>query len=213
MSKHIIQYRMPFVHEVHVGIEADSEEEALQIAREQLESGQEIPVNNPLYPVFRDTLREAENATPRYTVLEHIEAPHWPKPDDSVEAIQRRHFANLASRLLVQAFEGKRQGEFDRELIEQAHLAALPAIGSPAGRTTAMINRIAVIIEGDVIQAVVADRPQEVCVSTVEYSPDGFDASELRWITQDNGHQAQALVTEHFVEAAAICLDEVFDPS
>ncbi len=34
MSKHIIQYRMPFVHEVHVGIEADSEEEALRIARE-----------------------------------------------------------------------------------------------------------------------------------------------------------------------------------
>ncbi|WP_456448741.1 hypothetical protein, partial [Thiolapillus sp.] len=78
MSKYIIQYRMPFVHEVHVGIEADSEEEALRIAREQLESGQEIPVNNPLYPVLRDTLREAENATPRYTVLEHIEAPHWP---------------------------------------------------------------------------------------------------------------------------------------
>jgi len=75
-----------------------------------------------------------------------------------------------------------------------------------------MINRIAVVIEGDVIQAVVADRPQEVHMATVEYSPDGFDASELRCITQGNGHQAQALVTEHFVEAAAICLDEVFDP-
>jgi len=111
MSKHIIQYRMPFMHEVHIGIEADSEEQALQIAREQLESGHEAPVNNPLYPVLRDSLREAENATPRYTVLKHIKAPYWPKPDDSVEAIQRRHFANLASRLLVQAFEGKRQGE------------------------------------------------------------------------------------------------------
>ncbi|WP_419605089.1 hypothetical protein, partial [Thiolapillus sp.] len=66
MSKHIIQYHMPFVHEIRIGIKADSEEEALRISREQLESGQELPVNNPLYPVLRDTLREAENGSSRW---------------------------------------------------------------------------------------------------------------------------------------------------
>lgn len=211
MSKHIIRYRMPFVHEVHIGIEAESEAEALQIARELLKAGREAPLNNPLFPVLRDSLTEADGATPQYAVLKRVDTKHWPQPDDSVDMLRRRHFANLAAQLLVQAIE--KQGDIDRELLDQAYLAALPATTSPDGRPLPTPNRVAVIIEGDVVQAVVADRPQEVSLATVEYSPDGFHASELREIIQGDGHPAQALVTEHFVEEAAIDLDEVFDPS
>jgi len=211
MSKHIIRYRMPFVHEVHIGIEAESQEEALQIARELLEAGREVPLNNPLFPVLRDSLTEADGATPQYAVLKRVDTKHWPQPDDSVDMLRRRHFANLAASLLVQAIE--RQDAIDRELLDQAYLAALSATASPDGRPLPTTNRIAVIIEGDAVQSVVADRPQEVHVATVEYSPDGFGTDELRWITQGNGHQAQALVVEHFVEESAIHLDDIFDPS
>jgi|GEM_PF-6828632 len=212
MNKYVIQYRTPFMHEVHLGIEAESEQEALQIAREQLESGHEVLPNNPLFPVLHDSLREAGGAQPQYAVLKRIDAEHWPASDDSVEALRRRHFANLAAQLLVQAFEGRRPDDCDLVLLNQARLAALSAT-APHQESAAAANRIAVIIEGDVIQAVVADRPQEVSLATVEYSPDGFDASELHDITQGDGRRAQALVTEHFVEEAAIDLDEVFDPS
>ncbi|HIE56280.1 MAG TPA: hypothetical protein EYP90_14090 [Chromatiaceae bacterium] len=211
MSKHIIRYRMPFVHEVHIGIEAENQEKALQTARELIEAGREVPLNNPLFPVLRDSLKEADGAVPQYTALKQVETRNWPQPDDSVDMLRRRHFANLAASLLVQAIDG--QNGINRELLNQAYLAALPATASPDGRPLPTINRMAVVIEGGIIQSVVADRPQEVRVATVEYSPDGFATDELRWVTQGNGHQAQALVVERFVEEPAIHLDDVFDPS
>jgi hypothetical protein len=211
MSKHIVQYRMPFVHEVHIGIEAESEEEALQLARELVETSHEDSLNNPLFPVLHDSLQEAEGAAAQYTVVRQVDTKHWPQPDSSVDMLRRRHFANLAAGLLVQAIE--RQNSIDQELLDQAYLAALPATTSPDGRPLPTYNRIAVIIEGDIVQSIVADRPQEVHVATVEYSPDGFDTDELRWITQGDGHQSQALVVEHFVEEPAIRLDDVFEPS
>lgn len=61
------------------------------------------------------------------------------------------------------------------------------------------------------MQSVVADRPDIApSVAVIDYDTDGFEADDLRHITQLNDNKAKALFVEHCVEAAAIDLDEVF---
>ncbi|MFZ0256091.1 MAG: hypothetical protein WAN46_10675 [Gammaproteobacteria bacterium] len=59
--------------------------------------------------------------------------------------------------------------------------------------------------------SIVTDRPEVApSVAVIDYDTDGFEAEDLRRITQSNGGKVKALVVEHCVETAAIDLDEVF---
>ena len=69
-------------------------------------------------------------------------------------------------------------------------------------------------MEGGIVQAVIADQPDAApSVAVIDYDTDGFETDELRHITQSDGTKSSALVVEHFVEAASIDLDEVFQPT
>ena len=71
-------------------------------------------------------------------------------------------------------------------------------------------NRVAVILEGGIVQSVVADRPEEVEVAVIDYDADGCDESEIARVTQPDGSMSDAWVYDCMIERPRISLDEVF---
>jgi arsenate reductase-like glutaredoxin family protein len=70
---------------------------------------------------------------------------------------------------------------------------------------------LAVVIEGGLVQAVIADRPEAApAVAVIDYDTEGFEVEDLRDIAQSDGSKAKALVVEHCVESASVDLDDVF---
>jgi len=71
-------------------------------------------------------------------------------------------------------------------------------------------NRVAVMVEGGLVQAIVADRPDQLRVAVVDYDTEGCDAADLTSLAQPAGRSTPACVREMVVEPAAISLDAVF---
>jgi hypothetical protein len=71
----------------------------------------------------------------------------------------------------------------------------------PEGRPgeTAPPIRVAVALEGGIVQGAVADRPG-VAVTVLDYDTDGADADRVWAIPQDNGGTENAYVAEHDAE-------------
>lgn len=215
--KYIVQYTLPYEHRVMVGIEAESREAAIARANELFDQGdiwddtQEVPL---LYDDFEET---GDAGIPLEFTVEDEVSGDWPEADASVKEIRRRDAAFQAAHLLVEAYRRgeERGGSIDWDDLDQAYQAALIAAGPSAGRvyTTPRetCERLALVIEGGLVQAVVADRPDTApSVAVIDYDAEGFETDELRYITQSDGNKAEALVVEHCVEQATIDLNEVF---
>ena len=218
--KYIIQYTLPYEHRVMVGIEAESREAAITRANELFEQGdiwddtQEVPL---LYDDFEET---GDAGIPLEFTVEDEISGDWPEADASVKEIRRRDAAFQAARLLVEAYRRGEEcgGSIDWDDLDQAYQAALQAAGTVVHRGPARprraCERLAVVMEGGIVQAVVADQPDAApCVAVIDYDTDGFETDELRYITQADGTKSSALVVEHFVAQASIDLDEVFQPT
>lgn len=215
--KYVIQYTLPYEHRVMVGIDAESREAAIARANELFDQGdiwndtQEVPL---LYDNFEET---GDAGIPLDFTVEDEISGDWPEPDASVKEIHRREAAFQAARLLVDAYRRgeERGGSIDWDDLDRAYQAALIATGTYADRVCTTPRgtreRLAVVIEGGLVQAIVADRPEAVpSVAVIDYDTDGFEPEELRYITQSDGTKSTALVVEHYVERAAIDLNEVF---
>ena len=215
--KYVIQYTLPYEHRVMVGIEAKSRTEAIARANELFDQGniwddtKEVPL---LYDDFEET---GDAGIPLEFTVEDEVSGDWPEPDASVKEIRRRDAAFLAARLLIEAYQHgeERGGSIDWDELDQAYQAALQASGAVAQNVSTRprrpCERLAVVIEGGLVQSVVADQPDSApSVAVVDYDTDGFEPEELRYITQSDGTKSTALVVEHFVEAAGIDLDDVF---
>ncbi len=134
--RYIVECQVPFVREIRVGIDADSEEDALWIARELMESPEELHTDNPFFQqrVIRDALlEEPDGSHVTCRIRERLE-PHqeWPLPDPSVDALRRRQMAMRAALLLVEALSGH-EAELEQALLDQAHALALRATGGLDG--------------------------------------------------------------------------------
>ena len=143
----------------------------------------------------------------------------WPEPDASVKAIRRRDAAFQAVHLLIEAYRRgeERGGSIDWEDLDQAYQAALQASeASPeTGRPDPgpRCSRLAVVMEGGIVQAVIADQPEAApAVAVVDYDIVGQALEDLCDITQSDGSRSKAYVVEPWVEPARIDLDEVFRP-
>lgn len=71
-------------------------------------------------------------------------------------------------------------------------------------------NRVAVVLEGGIVQSVVADRPEDIEVAVIDYDADGCDESEIVRLTQPDGSTSDAWVYDCLTERPRISLDEVF---
>jgi len=147
-------------------------------------------------------------------------AGDWPKSDASVTYIRRREAAFLAARLLTEAYRcGEEQaGSIDWDDLDQAYQSALRASGADVERDhirpRKLCTRLAIVLEGGIVQAVIADQPDAApAVAVVDYDTDGYESEELCSITQSDGSQSKALVVEHYVEPTHINLDEIFQKS
>ena len=190
--KRIVECKVPFVREVRIGIDADTEEEAVRIARELMESP-DLPLDNPIFPVLRDALEETGGPESCQVVEVLTDDQDCPLPDSSVSALRRRVEATRAARLLVQALSGS---EPDEDLLDAAYAAALRATGRNDG-TGPTRNRIAIITEGGAIQAVVAEDPHAIQVIEIDYTRSAVGG--------------RPPILEHPVEESALEMEELFD--
>ncbi|HSH28976.1 MAG TPA: hypothetical protein VK971_03625 [Thiohalobacter sp.] len=125
--KYIVEYTLPYLHRVQVGIVAESEQAAIAKAERLFHEG-EIWDDTPDVPLLFDDFEEDDTsgAVLRFTVVETVDESRgsWPEPDGSVLELRRRDNAYRAARMLVQA---GRAG-FDRKWLDQAYRHALQAI-------------------------------------------------------------------------------------
>lgn len=215
--RYIIQYTLPYEHKVMVGIEAESREAAVAKAGELFDQG-DIWQDSAEVPLLYDDFEEQGDAgVPLEFTVEDEVCGDWPEPEASVKEIRRRDAAFQAVRLLVEAYRRgeERGGSIDWDDLDQTYRVALEAsetAGCKARRSSRKAcERLVVVIEAGLVQAVVAGRPDVTpAVAVIDYDTEGFEPEDLRHIPQSDGSKAKALVVEHCVEAAAIDLDEVF---
>jgi len=143
----------------------------------------------------------------------------WPKPGASVKAIHRRDAAFPSVRLLIEVYRRGEEwgGSIDWEDLDQAYQAALQASGvSPKTdrpESSSRCSRLAVVTEGGMAQAVIADRPGTApAVAVVDYDIEGQAPEDLRGITQSDGSRSKAHVVQPWIEPARINVDEVSWP-
>jgi hypothetical protein len=192
--KYIIECKVPFVREVRIGIEADTAEDAIWIAQELMESSERLHLDNPIFPVLRDALEEADGSKVAYTVAEELpDRQPWPMSDHSVDAVRRQEEAAHAAMLLVKAMSS---ADPDQLLLSAAYAAALRATGRADGGTRSE-NRMAIITEGGAIRSIVAERPYAVRVVEVDYTRSTSDTKPP--------------IVEHPVEESGLDLEELFN--
>ena len=123
--KHIVEYRLDYEHIVQVGIEANTPEEAEELAQELFDAG-DLWNNTPEVPLLFDEYEETDGRALIFNVLESG-VENYPEPDHSVKAGIRDTAARKAASMVVKAFTDAAElgGQVDMAAIERAYEVAV----------------------------------------------------------------------------------------
>lgn len=161
-NKFVVRYRLPYLHEVEVGIEAPNAHIAKQRARRLFDAAT-LWDDTERVPLLRDAFDE-EEARGAPLVFEAEAVEQWPAPDASVLDIRRRAHAREACERLVAAYdEGlRRGGSVDWSDLDAAAQSAREALatqprwpGAPTGWSTDL-PKVLVVVRGGVAETFIA---------------------------------------------------------
>jgi len=180
MPRYETAYELKYHHRVVVGIEADSEEAAIEKAEKAFEAGT-IWDNAPDRPLLYDDFCEDEGEL--HWEADEIDGDAWPEPDASVAAL-RRHNASedmlgalCAARDELEIWaEGARKQGGDRGT-DLALADVNAAIAAATGKLAPLYDVASFGPAGEVIQiikAVALDQVEELRAWLVEFNPNAF---------------------------------------
>lgn len=192
MKKFNVTYEIDYVHRVTVGIEAQDEQSALVKAEQVF--GQGVIWDDTDMPLLYDDFEEKDGESLIFTAQE---VSDFPEPDASVKEIKRRQFAFDACRALL-------SGDF-----EAAMMLSRQATGQ---LKSSRDLKIAVVIEGGIVQSIVSDQPSLLPdVLVINYDIDGTSDGDHWLVPQDYGDDARAIVYSRVPELPKIGLDAVVE--
>lgn len=216
--KYVVQYTVPYVQRLIVGVEADSPEEAIEMASAWSETGDTIQ-NGKLVSFLFDEYK-ADDTLGRFTIERELaEDVPWPEFNEGINTSHEHESAFQVCKLLIDAYRRGEMsgGSIDWDELDQAYQAALKAASQQKDPTRSRAgnrcSRIAIVLEGGIVQAVIADQPEAApAVAVVDYDIEGQSPEDLCDITQSDGSRSKAYVVEPWIEPSRIDLDEVFRP-
>jgi hypothetical protein len=187
IKKYVVEYQLPYVHFVQVGVMAESSEAAIKAAQAAFDLGT-IWDNTPTMPLLTDLYDETSNSTEPFQPLkfEAEEVEEWPQPDPTVRQIERENAAMEACRLLYQAYEHQDSG--DEFFLTAALQSAKAALSYGDGNTLPPMPPLPTIVlgvHGGMVQWIDSNRPSLVIV--LDFDVDGASTQELAEITLEDG--------------------------
>ena len=214
--KYVVQCTAPYVERFMVGIEAASPDEAIKKAKAMSETGDIMQASEEV-PLLLDE-SEGDDSLVRFTIEQELaENEPWPEPDGYVNTRHQHEAAFQVGKLLIEAYRRgeTRGGSIDWDELDLAYQAALKAACNnehpPCVKTGKRCSRLDIVLEGGIVQSVIADRPGVApAVAVIDYNVEGHEPEDLCRITQYDGQQSKAYVIESHIEPARIDLDEVF---
>ena len=125
-QKFVVSYQLDYVHSVSVGIEAQNQAEAQQIAKQAFNEAL-IWDNTEALPLLSDDYHESED---EYMVWECERVEQFPEPDHSVQRLKQEQAAFRVCRGLIEAYQrGEASGgSIDWEDLDQLLPLALEAL-------------------------------------------------------------------------------------
>ena len=184
IKNYVVEYQLPYVHFVQVGVRAESSEAAIKAASIAFDAGT-IWDNTPTMPLLTDLYEEVGNAgEPLKFEAEQVE--EWPQPDSTVRQIERENAAMEACRLLLQAYEHDDSG--DENFLTAALESAKAALSFGDGKTPPPMPPLPTIvlgIHGGMVQWVDSNRPSLAIV--LDFDIDGASTKDLAEVTLEDG--------------------------
>jgi hypothetical protein len=199
-SKFIVEYTIPYVHRVMVGIHAKSSNSALGLGEKCFADGS-IWDDTATMPLLFDDYEEtdAPGVPVEFKVVEEVE--EWPEADHSVKAIRRRDAAFRACVALLDAFREGSSGKIDRESLVQAlNEARAASPGEIADPVVPLLHgetaTVLVGIEGGLVTGATTNVPAQVIVLDYDLAKDGegHDVQEIYW---PDGSTSRAVLITH----------------
>jgi hypothetical protein len=220
MTKYVVSYELPYDHLVEVGIEAESEAEAINKARTALDEGS-IWDDTPEMPLLHDDFEESNS--PGALEFRAREVEDWPAADAPVQAERERlelREKAVSMALVIDALQ--RKIGLLREAL--AEVLSRKDIGTILGRTTLEKAKVAlrigqcelepvqifVGVEGGIVQGASANSPVELLVLDYDVK-DPEDGA--RPVPQANGRKTMAWIYDPGVLLDPDHVRQVFDPA
>lgn len=184
IKKYVVEYQLPYVHFVQVGVMAESSAAAIKAASIAFDSGT-IWDNTPSMPLLTDLYEEVGDAgEPLKFEAEQVE--EWPQPDSTVRQIERENAAMETCRLLVQAYEHQDSG--DENYLTATLESAKAALSFGDGITPPPMPPLPTIVlgvHGGRVQWIDSNRPSLAIV--LDFDIDGASPHELAEVTLEDG--------------------------